>query len=616
MATYKQTSFSGGLNLLLDDTRLPVSLKYKEGDSPYDISYNQYRIASNIRTRFDVCTPIESSIVQTDSPLGIKQAIVSFGNYIILFVAGECYYKLSGTTGWTPILSFSMSVTAPRYWTVAVPVTTTNYGRLAVTTSVTPTIAGGTTIGVNTPIVQTQSQANIVAGTYGTLPGLLVQDGINQPRFIYLDVNGNPQCATTQTYNQWNAVYGTASNNYGQLLVDQREYVPIGTFMEFYNGILFIVGLDGTSIYRSVSGRPLDFVVNVNTDGSKGGDATTTSYSVGVSGITAMRAMPGGALFVAAGGAGCFFVTLNQTPNAPTIFGEYTFNRQTLFTSSCMSERGIIDIAGAPNTTNSGDTVFIAVDGLRSFNAIQQLQNEGRNSVFSSTVQSLFTNIQQSSNLCAAVSFDNYAIFSVQTTLGYCLVVYDTVNSCYSSIDFAQLGNTGAKQFAAITINQLALYAITTDDRVVELFASPTSTDAAVIRLGSVSSQDPNKEHKVTNFRAIFSNITESFYVTAYLLTNNRLDQILTNHINYVAPVTPYAGPQVGTDVDTETENVLFTFTQAKQGWKSFIVLTWTGGASLNSTSIMAQDVAVPMQSVNTQAVANLPTTTVELSPT
>ena len=75
------------MNLLLDDPRLPVSFKYKEGQTPYDITYNQYRLGLNIRTRFDVASPVPSSITDVTAPQGLKQAIVSFGNYIILFVA-------------------------------------------------------------------------------------------------------------------------------------------------------------------------------------------------------------------------------------------------------------------------------------------------------------------------------------------------------------------------------------------------------------------------------------------------------------------------------------------------------------------------------------------------
>lgn len=591
MADYKQTSFSGGINLLLDDTRLPVSFKYKEGQTPYDISYNQYRLGLNVRTRFDVCSPVRSSVTDVKCPAGIKQGILSFGNYVIVFVSGFAFYKLNGVDGWTQIVNFSMSKTAPRYWTCAVPLNTTNYARVSIATTTGPATANG-------PILQV-SQANTIAGSFGNNPGLLVQDNINQPQFIYLDANNIVQCRVTQSYDKWS--FPLDPTTLQMTGPDKREYVPIGNYMEWFNGILFVVATDRTNIYRSVSGRPLDFVVNVTITGQKGGDASTTSYSVGVSGITAIRAMPGNMLFVAAGGAACFSVTLNTSATAPTIFGEYTFIRTVLFNANCISERGIVDV--------SGDSVFIDANGLRSFNAVEQQQNEGRNSVFSSTIQSLFTNIYQSSMFditsqagwCAAIGFDNYAIFSVKTALGYGLMIYDTINSVWVSFDSAQLGGHAAKQFAAITIDTLALYAITDDDRVVQLYAAPTQ-DIATVRLGAVCEQNPKAELKVSQVRMILTNITKDYSVTCSLFTNNRLDHSQTQSFEYVPPANVYVGTPIGTDVGTQTNNILFSFPNAQQGWKAFIVLSWTGGASLSSTSITTID-STPMQPLKTQAV-------------
>lgn len=577
---------------MLDDTRLPVSLKYKEGQSPYDMTYNQYRIGLNLHTRFDVATPVASSVVDANAPYGVKQALVTFGNFLVLFCAGNAYYKLYDQLTWTQITGFSMSTTAPRYWTVAVPLTTTNYGRIAnpVSAAIPNADAGG---GIN------QVQLNVVAGAFGNNPGLLVQDGINQPTFLYVNQNGIPTASVTQTYAQWSITYDA---NYNVIGPDNREYVPIGTFMEWFNGILFIVDPAFTYIYRSVSGRPLDFVVNVDINGAKGGDATTTSYSVGVAGITAMRSMPGNMLFVSAGNSVCFSVTLNTTPNAPTIFGEYTFIRTVLFNASCVTERGVIDVLG--------DSVFIDSNGLRSFNAVEQQQNEGRNSVFSATVQSLFTDTQQNATInastgsswCAAVNFDNYAIFSVNTTSGPALVVYDTLNSVYASLDTLQLSGSLAKQFAAFAVQELALFAITDDDRVVQLYGAE-SNDTATIRLGAVCEQNPAKEMKVNNVRAVFTNITENTTVTVSLFVNNRLAKSLSTTIAYVNPVYNWTGPNIGNDVGTQTNNLFFDFSDAQaQGWKSFIVLSWTGAASLTSTAVNTQDLT-PSNPPMTQSV-------------
>jgi hypothetical protein len=383
---------------------------------------------------------------------------------------------------------------------------------------------------------------------------------------------------------------------------DNREYVPIGTYMEWFNGILFIVAPDGVNIYRSVSGRPLDFVVNVDENGQAGGDATTTSYSVGVGGITTMRAMPGNTLMVAAGNSICYGISLNTTPNAPTIFGEYTFIRNVLFNANCINGRGVIDISGPPSSPSSGDSVFIDSNGLRSFNAILQQQNEGRNSVFSATIQSIFTGIYQDPLLSSAIVFDNYAIFSVNTINGYELVVYDTLNQCYSSFDQGQVGNHAIKQFAKIEINSLSLYAITDDDKVYQLYAAPSANNATV-RLASLCSQDPKKELKANNLRLVMSNITKDYSVTCQMFVNNRLNGTITSNFSYVSPVTPYTGSPSFSDVDTQVNNILFTFPNAGQGWKVFFVITWTGGGSITNVSVENIDLT-PMQPLMTQAVA------------
>lgn len=602
MAKYKQTSFAGGLNLLLDDTRLPVSFKYKEGDTPYDVTYNQYRIGKNIRTRFDICSPIQSVLVDNAAPNGIKQDLLTFGNYIIIFVGGLAYYRLNTATSWTQITGFSMHKTVPRYWTIAVPLNTTLYARASAATS-----GSIPQSNANAPITQV-NQTNFIAATFGNNPGLLVQDGVNQPQFIFLDPNNNGAvtCRTTQSYNQWTfPVDPTTLQLTGP---DNREYVPIGTYMEWFNGILFVVAPDLTNIYRSVSGRPLDFVINVDQNGQKGGDATTTSFSVGVSGISAMRAIPGNTLFVAAGGGICFSITLNTTANAQTIFGEPTFIRTIMFNANCITERGMVDIPNADGTT---DSLFIDANGLRSFAAISQLNNEGRNSVFSSAVQGLFTGIFQSAMFneasppgwCSAINFDNYAIFSVNTTMGYLLVVYDTINKVYASLDTEQLGNHAAKKFAAITIGTLALYAITDDDRVVQLYAAKIN-DVSTVRLGAVWSQEPEKELKLIDCRAILSNITQDCSITATLFINNRLESSQTVDITYVPPQNPYTGTNIGNDINTMTIPIRFPFPNSGQGWKAFVVLSWNNGASLNAVSISTEDIT-PMQSLKTQAVLN-----------
>ena len=84
-----------------------------------------------------------------------------------------------------------------------------------------------------------------------TVAAIIVQDGINQPKIIEIS-GGKATDRVSKTYAEW--IDGTYTS---------REYIPIGKQMAFFNNKLFVVSTDGTEIYHSVSGRPMDFVVAI-----------------------------------------------------------------------------------------------------------------------------------------------------------------------------------------------------------------------------------------------------------------------------------------------------------------------------------------------------------------
>ena len=686
---YNQSSFIGGMNLLGDDSRLTPS---------------QYRIGFDLTNRYDTLDPVLVSQVDTHAPVGVKQALFTFGNYVVLFCAGSAYYRLYSDVAWTKIEGFAMSPTAPRYWVIDVPVATTNYLRYA------QSAIGGATA---TPNPSVPVNVNQVAGaSEGNLPGLLVQDNINQPLFLFLDVNGYIQCRKTQTYEEWmiqftdkyNTTVGYTNNflntgatyalngTYQQVVIiagtytlkqgandiswstdgvnfsavwpatvnlayqqivyftgtastavtvvgtgaitdvtkDKREYVPIGNSMAWVQGILFIVSQDYNTIYRSVSGRPLDFVVNVtnnlstnttaqtvnNTNGVQvtippftqipGGDATTTSYAVGVGGISCVRPLSTGGLFVAAGNAN-FAVTLNQTPNAPTIFGEYLFNRSYLFEATCLSDRAIMDTVG--------DTRFIDLTGVRSFNAIAQTQNEGRNNAFTATIQAAFGNdtnpIIQSADVAACILFNNYELYAVNTIFGYAIAKYDTINSCWTSFDIAQTNGVGIKRLAKIELGVRQLYAVTTDDKVYTLYVGPGTTTPMFRTCGVCSSilyadsnikmNNPRNEVKLMDTRIILNKITADATLTFTPYVNNRISQMgtLSKTITYSPPVTLSNSPYDLPDINTALSNQLFSTPDCEQGWKVFGYFTWSQG-SVTQFSMQLLD-NTPMQPLCSQ---------------
>jgi hypothetical protein len=575
---YNQTSFSGGMNLLLDDTRL---------------SANQYRAGFNLRNRYDALDEIQESILDTTLPEGIIQDLVAFGNYVIVFVSGRAYYRLYDSIAWTRIQGFGMSNTAPRLWTAAIPVATTRYGRIS--SSVSDTISSADSLG-NVQQVQT------LAATFaGNLPGLLVQDNVSQPQFIYLDGGYNIQCRTTLTYGRWTATYDANYN----LIVDNREYVPIGNAMALVDGILYVVSPTADTIYRSVSGRPLDFMVNVTTEGKPGGDATTTSYSVGVGGITCLRAMSDGSLFVAASNAN-FAVSKNMTQNAPKMWGEYTFIRKYLFEGTCVSDRAIFD--------SLGDTRFIDLGGVRSFNAVAQLQNEGRNSVFTATIARAFSGINQSAGTCAAILFNNYELYGINTVFGPAIAVYDTINQCWSAFDLSQTGGSNIKAFAKVELAANALFAVTEDNKLYRLYASNTYATASVLTLSiSANTLYANQNIKMNNarlevkpktFRCILNKILTETSVSLTTFVDNQMSvntPKMTKTVSYVAPAVAYVGDPPLLDINTQLTNALFTLPNVEQGWKCAFLLSWNAGASVTQFSVALRD-ETPMNPLRTQA--------------
>jgi len=579
MSEYNQTSFTGGMNLLLDDTRLQP---------------NQYRLGINLRNRYDTLDEIPNSILDQTLPVGIIQEVLTFGNYVVAFVSGFAYYRLVTERAWTQINGFAMNNDARRYWTAAVPVATTNYGRISAQVAI-----DGITdkqSQSNAAVYQLNSAATAAAGN---LPGLLVQDNINQPMFIFIGANGLVQARTTQTYDQWTATYDATTGN---LTVDEREYVPVGNVMAFVDGVLYITAQDGNVIYRSVSGRPLDFIVNVGIDGAKGGDALTTSYSVGVGGISCLRAMPDGSLFVAASNSN-FIVQKNMTMNAPTLFGEYTFIRKFLFEATCLNDRCIID--------SLGDTRFIDLTGVRSFNAILQLQNEGRNSPFTSIIQAMLKGIVQ--DVAAAVLYDNYEYYALNTVIGPVIAVYDTLNTCWSSFDTTQTGGSKVKAFAKIELAERALFAITEDNKLYQLYAADTFATATCLTLSvsanllnanqNVKMNNAKSEIKVSDFRCILNRITQDSTVSLTLLVDNRASATGTvlKSITYVPPVTPYVSDVILLDVNTQLTNLYWMLANTEQGWKTAFIIQWTGGGSITQFSTTLSDLN-PMNPLMTQS--------------
>jgi hypothetical protein len=233
--------------------------------------------------------------------------------------------------------------------------------------------------------------------------------------------------------------------------------------MIWTGNILFIVSPDNKQIYRSVTGRPLDFVIAIDNNGNKLLDANGTSHSVDYNDITALIPVSGN------GDVALAVSSLNNTrmmisDGTYSFYGEPQFNSPFLFTTGAVNENSFSDILS--------DTVFIDQNGLRSFNAVRQQKMASNSNIFSQRVSSFFTDITQ--DITAVGSFQNYELFAVKTVYGYGVLVFDSVLNTFVSFDqYSSLGGVAIKKFVTTRVNgAYKLFFLTSDNRVFEAYSS------------------------------------------------------------------------------------------------------------------------------------------------
>lgn len=525
---YTQDSFDGGMDLLTPDVKLQS---------------NQYRLAFNVRARNGYLEPIKSPVdITTGLGAFIKiQGLYAFGNILVCFRDGLAYYRNLTSATWFQIPDIQMDPNVDRLWVQAVPQSTLNYQRL----NVGATPSAGTSLN-NTTVT-------------GSPVCLLVQDGINQPWLIFPDGTSR----VTLNYTEWNA----ATN---------REYVPIGRQMAYFNGILFIVAADGKSIYRSVTGRPLDFVVAVNNAADKVANAVATSFAIDSNEIMLITDLNADSLLVVTAYT-AYAVTLNYER---LIYNEPTFNQQKIFTAGVSNQFSYADVLG--------DFAFIDKEGLKSFNAVLQLRNEGNNSVFSQSVAALFKNIVQT-NPCVG-SFDNYTFFSVKTVYSVSgILVFDNLAKKFVALD--TITPTAIIQFATTYTSSNQQFFAATSTKIYELYPrTGTGFAAGVLFTRAFDSRNTDygptpkiTEIKTCSCRLLFNSTTTAGIVNFNQLVDEKFDRLdiqktlaaLTNSgVNY-----PVGAPVIATVVNA-TNNITFK-PEGLRGQKISYAFLWTGGNNL-----------------------------------
>lgn len=532
---FEQLAFDGGMNQQVDPTRLQPS---------------EYPLLINGRTRYGVVEPV--ALPADADPQGTLtgrkiQGFIAAGPYFIVFADGKAFYRdvTMVNAAYNQIPGFQMDRLVDVIYAEAVPASYMNYKRKLTT-------ADDNTSGIH-----------LFDSVAGSPQCVVCQDGVSQPRLIFED--GSTRVANT--YEDWT--------------IDNREYIPIGYQMMYLNGVLYVVGDISTGsykapkrqIFRSVTGRPLDFVVNIATDGSKGGDASTTSLGVDYDAITCISKLNSNV-------SGFFVSTAKNSYiaypdiNKELIFAEYQFAYQPLFNTGPINNFSMCDLVG--------DAAFIDFGGIRSFNAVLQNRNEGRNLPFSKKVALLFATITQTST--ASVTFDDYAFFAIDSIYGRAVLVYDTIQSIWIGIDIYDNFQDGEyiQQFCEVKVGTTRrLFCRTSGNRIYELFAG-TEVATVKVYLGDWCSNDPMVEQHPQTLKCVFTDVEEAGNVTVTPYIDRLAFEQTSAPLKATTPVfaVPLAVPFGAADKDV-VRNVNFGLVNVDNGWKVGFLIQWSFAAQL-----------------------------------
>jgi hypothetical protein len=532
-----QSQFAGGMNRLEDSTQ---------------VGPTEYPLLVNGRNRLGTIKPIPKPLLDmTGLPANLVkiQGLYSAANYGLAFVDGLAYYKDYTVDGsiWNQIPQFSMDAGVDTIYIALVESSTINYQRKLATTD----IGGVVTL---TGVASSSPQA------------VVVQDGINQPWLILPDATAR----VTQSYGEWSQ--------------DNREYVPIGTLTMYSeeNGILYVYDPKTRLVYRSVSGRPIDFVVNIDANGDKGGDATTTAHAISYDPLIAMKQ-----LNTQEGGfyASTAKVSYRVVPDfAFTAFAEPFFSNRRMFDTGAINQFSIVELLG--------DTMLITDSGITSFNAVQMYRNEGRNSPFSQRIAAILEDVQQDANCCCGF-FDNYGLFSVQTIYGPAVVIFDELRNTIVGLDI-YAGVARITQFAEIKVAATRrLLFRTLDNKIYEAFAAEDEVEQVKLYVGDWSSGNPKVQVKPNYYKVVFQDAIAAGTISATCYVDGKAGKTLQQTLNAVkSPSTLPVTLPFGDSSSDSVQPITFDFSTENQGWKIGLFLTWSvPEAKLSSVYLSANTI-------------------------
>lgn len=532
-----KASFSGGM-------------RYSLGDST-KLAENEYVFLSNGRNYSGVISPVKG-VLDTGKPEGTLQGLYGFGDYLLCFVSGLAYYKRLVDNRWNPITSINLDPSAPIVYAAAVPASSINHERALITAD---NLDSGVRFNISIP---------------GSPAGIVISDGITQPWILFSDGHAR----RTATYNDWQ--------------VDgEREYVPVGiTNLLWANGKLY--GVTKGAVISSVTGRPLDFVTLVDINGDKEpgedeGGALAVGHHVDFSTPVALHATgrEDGSLLLCTNSS----IYLLVPDFEQTISGEHTFTQRLLSDIGAPSPFSGIPIAQ--------DFAFVDFTGPKTLQELVQLgrgQVQGKKDYgFAASITDLFAEVTQSQ--AAAVNFEGYSYFLVNTLFGQVLLVWDAIGEKWVSVD--KYSGVGDIKFMAITRtgNQHSLF-LGGDLGIWQCFAASTYETCTfypmdLAKLLSTNSQMPKQDVKLNGVHLCFSSVFTSGEVSVTPYAANKASAAITANIYSNATVSnsmPFAR-----NYSFPEYRVTFTTPEALSSWRVGAGISWNVDAQLSYVMLEAQ---------------------------
>ncbi len=509
--------------------------------APSKLSDSEYALLINGRSRYGTIRPIKLPLnLSNQMPSGLFQGLYGIDSILVVFKDGKLYARdySAPVNAFAQDFDFQMSQLADRIYAEAVPASWMNIQRKA--------------------SIDTDASAPVLfqSPVNGTPQALVCQDGESRPRLVFSV--GSSRVAND--INDW--------ENTEDLETDTREYVPVGKQMLFYDNILYIVSPEGKEIYRSVTGRPLDFVVAIDQNGDKlpnltsgKPEASRMSYAVDFNPISCIRSFPTPMINDTTAKPPFFVGTLKNSwavyPDYNfTLFKEPTFSKIPMFNTGPLNQFSLTDLLG--------DTAFVSDSGLTTFNSIATLANEGKNAPFFDDIFKLFEGIVQ--DVTATITSDNFGLFAVKTIYGYGVLVYDTQREKWASLDIYPEVTGPIKQFTEIKVNGRRRLFFITASQIFEMYAS-TTTATCSLYCREFEDQDIETQLLPRRVRVSLRDIEEDGTITLTPFADGKRGTVQTQAVSAsIAPISPPLALPFGVGDTRTTVTKTFTIEEAEKG--------------------------------------------------